>query len=215
LLAGGETVKYPENPETEPSTSEKCRREAQTMMQFTFRPSSHSDDYTVIGKFKTEKQAAKACEAIEKLIDNAGRKNCKLDIDWDPEDAYVANDGTEVVFNVYTAGSTDPIEDVMRKNQVEAITLFVDMQNLTIAVALPPHVTADLVALILNHDDACAVKYLNDHCGKAKKITRANKTVLVWHYRGDGIYNEDEDKLYVGDTEINLEEKPQWTVEEE
>jgi GNAT superfamily N-acetyltransferase len=194
----------------------KLKGRAKTMRAFVFRPSSHSTDYSIIGTFKTQKQAAEACAALEKLVEEALKEGYERELDWSPEDAHVSIEGTEVTFSVYTDGDADPAEEIMRKHHAERVEGFEDLQRLTITVALPPKITPNLIALILDPDDARAVKYLNDNCEEATETTHGRVRRIVWHYRGDGIYDEDADALYLGGkTKINLEKKKQWTVEEE
>jgi hypothetical protein len=191
------------------------RRVNTRQVLLSFRPSSHSDNYTIIGKFETSKQADKAYEKMRKLIEEADKEGNKLDVDWGSEEASVLSGENEVEFIVYTAGYTEPIEAILEEEGAKSIESFVNMQLLTITVALPPQVNVNLAALLLGHTDAHAISYLNECCGKAEEVTRDGMNLLVWHYRGDGIYNEDEDILYLGDVELHLEEKKQWTVEEE
>ena len=181
----------------------------------SFRPSSHSDNYTIVGKFETSKQADKACEKIQELIEETDKRGNKLNVDWGSGDASVSSEKNEVEFTVYTAGYIEPIEAVLEDEGAKRVECFVNLQCLTITVVLPPQVNANLVALLLGHDDAHAIDYLNNHCEKVEEIPRGGVNILIWHYRGDEIYNEDEDILYLGDVEIHLKEKKQWSAEEE
>jgi hypothetical protein len=181
----------------------------------SFRPSSHSDNYTIVGKFETSEQSDQACQKIRKLIEETSMEGSKWDVDWNSEDASVSSWTKEVEVTVYTAGYTEPIEAILRAEGAKTIECFREMQTLTITVALPSRVNANLAALLLGHDDANAMGYLNDYCGKAEETTRDGVNMLVWHYRGDGIYDGDEDTLYLGDVALHLDEKKHWTVEEE
>jgi len=180
-----------------------------------FRPSSRSSNYSIVAIYKTAEEANKTFKAIKRLLKEIeADKSNKYDVDWSEEDVEVWVEGNKVQFNVDTSGYTDPIENVMRTMTPESISLFEDMQTLDISVTLPVGATGGVVALLTDPEDAKAIDFLNYRCGPANKTVAGNNVTMMWHYSGDGIYNNAEGKLYLGDAVIGLKEKPHWKLAE-
>jgi len=179
---------------------------------FKFRPSSHSDDYTVIATYKDRRAAEKVRDALERLLDYARNNEEALDIDWSPDEARVAADGNEVTFRVYTSGYLDDVESVMRTaGSPEDVECYANYQELVVKVRLPQGLTTEAAMLVLDREEADAIKWLNDNCGPPKVTKRGNEDEFEWHYKGNGIYSENDDDLYVG-FEFSLESRRNWEV---
>lgn len=63
---------------------------------FKFRPSSHSDDFTLIATYKDEESALKVGEALKKLMEDMKEHESDYETDWDPN---------ETTINVFKANS--------------------------------------------------------------------------------------------------------------
>ena len=178
---------------------------------FKFRPSSHSEDYTLIATYKDEKEAEKAGKALERLLEDMKEKEENYETDWNPDDAYVSVSGNKLWFEVYTAGYLDDVELVIRDAaKPENIELFTNYQELVIRVRVPKGLTVESAMLILSREEAEAVKWFTETCGEPKMVEEDDAVVFEWFYRGEGIYYEN--TLYIG-FEFYVGNRDNWEVE--
>ena len=82
---------------------------------FKFRPSSHSDDFTIIATYQTVEDTGKATDAVNKILKDMEEHPESYDTDWSPDEAHVSASGNQVNFEVYSAGYIDDVESVVRK----------------------------------------------------------------------------------------------------
>ena len=181
---------------------------------FKFRPSSHSEDLTFIATYKSEEAAEKVYDTLKKMLEDMEWNPDDYETDWSPDEADVNLWGNEVWFGVYTAGYLDDVESVMKKVAIpEKLECYRDYQELVIRVKVPKGLTPETAVLVLDREEAEAIRSLMTLCGEPK-IEKGEKDelVFVWYYRGDGIY--DDGVLYLSGNELRVDERESWEVEE-
>jgi len=165
----------------------------------------------LIAYYKTDKKADKAGQIIQKLIADMKQLDHDYDMDWEPDDANVSVDGDKVVFEVYTAGYLEDVYVTLAKMGATKIEAFQDYQEVTIQLVVPLKASMEALPLLLKNDDVALMKWLTETCGQPKIINEENQTKIEWFYRGDFIYNEEENILY-GNVELDLEKNPMWKI---
>lgn len=182
---------------------------------FKFRPSSHSEDYTIIATYKNEKAARKVKAALFKMLEDMKKNSNEYDVDWDPEDASVSSAGEKVFFEVYTAGYLDCVEALLEKvaKPVESIECYQNYQELEIWVKVPKGLTPEAAMLVLSKEEGEAVRWLISNCGRPKveDCGDGKHQIFKWFYRGDEIYYDG--VLQVG-FEFPVDELENWKVYE-
>ena len=184
---------------------------ARKVYVFKFRPSSHSDDFTLIATYKDEESARKVEDALKRLLKDMEENIDDYDTDWSPDEASVSLDGNKVWFEVYTAGYLDDVESVIRKvAKPENIECYANYQEITVRVRIPKGLTIESAMLVLDKEEAEAIKWFIEKCGKpAIKECGDNTQILEWFYSGDEIYYDD--TLYVG-FEFYIGDRDNWEV---
>ncbi len=178
---------------------------------FRFRPSSHSDNYTVIATYRSDRVAEKVKEALLKMLEDMRRNPESYDTDWDPDEAAVWRDGNHVMFEVYTAGYLEDVDALLRKvAKPQSIECYVNYQELTICVSVPKGLSVEAAMLVLDRDEAEAVKWLTENCGKPEIEENEKERILKWFYKGDEIYSEG--TLYLGALQFPVDERENWSV---
>jgi len=181
------------------------------MIRLKFRPSSHSDDITLIAYYKTDKKADKAEQVMQRLIKDMKQLDHDYELDWDPDEANVSVNGDQVVFEVYTAGYLEDVYVTLVKTGATKIEAFQDYQEVTIQLVVPLKASMETLPLLLKNDDVALMKWLTETCGQPKIIKEENQTKIEWFYRGDYIYNEEENVLY-GNVELDFGKNPMWRI---
>jgi hypothetical protein len=181
------------------------------MIRLKFRPSSHSDDFTLLAHYKTSKEADKAGQAIHRLLEDMKQPENSYETDWEPDEATVSVDGNKVTFEVDTAGYLEDVYATLAKTGATNIESFQSYQEFTIQLVVPLKTSIEALPLILKEDDVSLLKWLTETCGQPKIMEEDNQTQIQWVYRGDGIYNESENVLY-GKVELNLNENSLWRI---
>ena len=176
---------------------------------FRFRPSSHSDEWTIVATYPDKRKAEKAYKKLERLLEDMEKNESEYETDWRANDANCWLNGKEVFFTVYTAGYLDDIYSVLEKFNPQKIEEYRDYQELTIKVRIPKGSTIESLALI-DEEEAKALKWLTEKCGKPKVEEDGDDQLHTFNYKGEGIYFDPE--LHLGPYLINLEEKRNWEV---
>ena len=183
-------------------------------IKICLRPSSHSEDYTLVAEYASEEAAAKTVKAL-KRVRNMATKD-EIDVDWNGEDAQITRKGKTVKFIVNTGGSINEAKAAMHIQTPKGFGAYTNYQELTITVKVPKGIARNvgIVPLVMNPEEANAILCLISSCGEPE-VTRCGKKheILTWNYRGERIYNVDEDVLHVADG-IDLFERKNWTVVE-
>lgn len=181
---------------------------------FKFRPSSHSEDYTVIAKYQTDEDAAKAQKAVEELLKKMETEPEKYDADWSPDETQISTAGNQVSFEVYSAGYLDDVEAALQGVATpETLNSYSNYQEVTISVKIPKGLTPQTAMLVLDQEEAKAIKWLKENIGEPKIIDDENgEQAYEWFYAGDQIYCDD-DYLSL-DFDFVVSERENWIVEE-
>jgi len=184
--------------------------------QVSFRPSSHSHDYTIVAIYETSEEAKKAKEQVMKLLAEMEKDPNAYLVDWDPEEAEVSLKDNKLFFSVYTAGYLDEAERKIEATGPKKMNTYENYQELTIQITTPKGVTLETAGLILPAEEVSALKWLYTFLGKPtiKPHSDPDKQILEWKYSGDGIYNSLTNTIYLPN-EINLFNRKNWKVIEE
>lgn len=184
-----------------------------TFVIFKFRPSSHSEDYTLIATYPAVEDAGKAQAALDRLLKDMEEHPDTYDTDWSPEEAQISTAGNQVTFAVYSAGYVDDVESVLNKAaNPEKVECYTNYQELTITVKVPKGLTPETAMLVLEKEEAEAIKWLTTAIGPPKIAeSEDGEQTYEWFYSGDEIYWDG--CLSVG-FEFRVDEKENWTVEE-
>jgi len=175
-----------------------------------FRPSSHSEDYTIFARFKDAATAQHVAEILKKLLEDMEKHPEDYEIDWLPDEAKVTQYGDTVEFTVYTAGYLQEVEATLRKyDSPTELKVYRDYQELTIRLHLPEGATLETLPLLLDSEDLAIVRWLNQNCGEPQVIIRDGKKLLAWHYAGDAIYY---DGILYTDKGNPIGEKDYWEI---
>ena len=178
-----------------------------------FRPSSHSEDFTIIAEYATPAQANKAEAILKKMLEDMKTHEDDYDSDWEPDEASVSAYGRNVSFEVYTAGYLSHVISTMNKlKPIKPLEVFRNYQEIAIKLTLPEGMTIETIPLVFDARDVKAVRWLTEKCGKPKRIKWNGKEQLMWLYKGDEIYYGG--TLWAGAVEINVYEKEYWDVDE-
>ena len=180
---------------------------------FKFRPSSHSDDYTIIATYGSEEDAEKVANKISEMLRDMENRMDDYDVDWAPSDARFYSDGKRVVFTVYTAGYLSDVEALMMKvAKPQEIKYYQNYQELMIAAAVPRDLPVEAALVVQGDEEAEAIKWLIENCGKPVVADAGDRRILKWFYCGDGIFDGEE--LRLGGLTLNIYEHENWSVEE-
>jgi hypothetical protein len=183
-----------------------------------FRPGSHSSDLTVVFTYSTSKAAregARKLRWINKAILSASEKLPENSVDWHGQ-FVIRRKRKEVLFHAFTDGELNIIK---RSIQSAAQPLKVEdcynYQELTIAVTLPQEASAriesDALAMIIDPDEARAIRWLNQHCGAPRVTGQGSNRKLTWQYSGEHIFSADRRRLFL-DQLFQVDTRPNWKI---
>jgi hypothetical protein len=179
---------------------------------FKFRPSSHSEDYTLIATYKDEETAKKVRDALFKMLEDMKKNPEGYDTDWDPDEAGVSHYGDHVTFEVYTAGCLGDVEALLEKvAKPQSVECYQNYQEITIYVEVPKGLSLDAAMLVMDKEEAEAIKWLRERCGKPEIMENGESQIFKWFYAGDEIYYDG--VLNLGGFEFPVDERKNWTVE--
>jgi hypothetical protein len=179
---------------------------------FKFRPSSHSEDYTLIATYEDEETAKKVRDALFKMLEDMKKNPEGYDTDWDPDEAEVSQCGDQVTFEVYTAGYLDDVEALLEKvAKPQSVECYQNYQEITIYVQVPKGLSLDAAMLVMDKDEAEAIKWLRKYCGEPEVLDNGKSRIFKWDYAGDGIYSDG--TLYLGGFKFPVDERKNWSVE--
>jgi len=183
------------------------------MQIFKFRPSSHSEDYTIIATYRDAETAKRVEEALHRMLEDMEENMEDYDTDWGPDEADVSVEGDKVYFEVYTAGYLDCVESLIRKvAKPVSVECYQNFQQLEISVVVPKGLTPETAMLVMDSDEAEVVKWLTKNCGPPQiaDCGDGKHQVFKWFYRGDEIYYDG--VLNVG-FEFPIDDMKNWEVD--
>ena len=181
---------------------------------FRFRPSSHSEDITLIARYADPADADKAYDALKRLLKDMEENIDEYEVDWSSDEAGVELwDKHTVVFNVYTAGYLEDVEAVLRRfKSLQKIDAYTNYQEVVITVKLPA-TSKEAAALILEPEELNAIRWLEQHCKCEQEKLKDGNLALKFYYAGDQIYDECANTLHLGSGVLDLDEHKNWEVE--
>jgi len=178
---------------------------------FKLRPSSHSSDYTIVAKFRTEEEAEETYRKLKQLIEEMNEEDKEISgIDWSSEDAFYSLRDKTVYFSVYSSGRLGPVEDIL--SEAEDYNVYTNYQELTISVEVPRGLGFESAMIVLPREEAEMLKVLRERCEEVEVEEEGDRQFFIFKYRGDGIYDEFDDELFLGDTSLKLSDRPNWMV---
>lgn len=178
------------------------------------RPSSHSDDVTVVVTYDDEATAEKAFKLLKALLEDVKRNPDLYEnaIDWSPDEAWVSLQGKSVAFSAYTAGRVKCVEYTMKKvSKPASIRHYVNWQHLAIILEVPAGLTITSAIVILDDEEREAVRRLLKLCGEPKVRDQGDKRMFIWNYVGRWIFSKG--KLYLDDFTFRIDGRENWRVE--
>jgi len=182
---------------------------------FKFRPSSHSEDYTLIATYANEEDAMSVAKKLFEMLEDMERNIDSYDTDWSPDDAHVSIDGRRVIFNVYTAGYLSDVRALLEKvAEPQSLECYENYQSLTISMVVPKDLSVEAAMVVCQNEEAEAIRWLVKNCGQPKIVDEKNMRIFRWDYCGDEIYDYDEGILRLGDLQFEVHKYKNWSVNE-
>jgi hypothetical protein len=136
-----------------------------------FRPSSHSDNYTVVADFQNEKAAKKVATELH--------------------DKSVKNQVISRVTGVYLVEAEEIEEDLKKAGAIKT-QILTSYQKLLIRISAPEGAREELLPLFLSHATIEVLRTLRKLCKKPVEEKKDGKTCLVFRYVGERIFYRDE-----------------------
>jgi len=166
----------------------------------------------LIATYKDGETAKKVEDALFKMLEDMKRNPEGYDTDWDPDEAGVSHCGNQVTFEVYTAGYLDDVEALLEKvAKPQSVECYQNYQEITIYVEVPKGLSLDAATLVLDRDEAEAMKWLRRHCGEPEVLDDGESRIFKWFYAGDEIYYDG--ALNLEGFEFPVDERKNWSVE--
>jgi len=165
------------------------------------RPSSHSDDYTIIARYATPKQAERAFSGLQRfLIKLQNHKqtagwNTSLDTDWHPAEAGINLQKNEVKFQVNTDGFLKQVALTLKRFKPKKIRSIEDHIEVRFSLKTPRGATVATLPFTLPDKDVQLVRKLVKMCGEPAIRNEGRKQFFDWKFVGQAakICEEKED----------------------
>ena len=180
------------------------------LLIFKFRPSSHSEDYTISATYKTKRESLNAHKKLECLLEDIRKNPSRYNVDWNPDDASFRLNGKTVLFGVYSNGDIRDIEDIL--SDAEEYEVHTNYQEVTVKVKVPKGSSFEAALLILDGEEAEALKELKEVSQGTKVEEDAENRFFIFEYRGDGIFDDCQNLLLVGKVAFDLSQRDNWGV---
>jgi len=180
------------------------------LLIFKFRLSSHSEDYTISAAYKTKREALNAYKKLERLLKDMKKHPSRYNVDWNPDDISFGLNRKTVVFGVYSNGDIRDIEDIL--SDAEEYEVHTNYQEVTVKVKVPKGSSFEAVLLILDREEAEALKDLKEVSQEVKVEEDAENRYFIFEYRGDGIFDDCQNLLLVGKVAFDLSQRDNWEV---
>jgi len=180
------------------------------LLIFKFRPTSHSEDYTITATYKTKRESLNAHKKLECLLEDIKKHPSRYNVDWNPDDASFRLNAKTVVFGVYSNGDIRDIEDIL--SDAEEYEVDTNYQEVTIRVKVPKGLNFEAASLILDGEEAEALKELKEVSQETKVEEDGENRLFIFEYRGDGIFDDCQNLLLVGKVAFDLSQRDNWEV---
>ncbi|MHA1744027.1 MAG: hypothetical protein ACTSV6_07235 [Candidatus Heimdallarchaeota archaeon] len=179
-------------------------------MKVNFRPSSHSEDYTILGVFPDKKIARLAYNAVRRLLRDIRNGKTDFPRDWSLDEATVRLRGNRVLFSVYTAGYIETIRALLEKYEPEILEEYTNYQELEIRLTLPSQVSIKTAPLILPKEQLALFRQLLKICKVTTKREK-KQTIFIFRYFGEEIYTS-EGVITIGSEEYPVDQWDNWEI---
>jgi hypothetical protein len=169
----------------------------------------------IIATYRTEAAAKGSLSGVKSLLKDMKDNPDDYNTDWHPKDAEASLEGKHVTFKVYTGGSTEDVEVVMKKFKPTNLKEYEFFQEVKITVRLPLKLTIKSAELVLDEPELQVIKWLKKEAGKPEIEVDGEQQSLSWEYRGNGIFFDN--TIVIPDHELDasgldLDEHPNWKV---
>ena len=146
----------------------------QTTLIIKFRPSSHSEDGTIVATFEKREVAKKALEKLDQVLQCASCSVFKKKV--------------KVKCGDCEYGTLDRATHILVRFGAKSVEEVGSYQELTITVTLPPKVTIETSPLVLDKNTASIIKELVAICPRPKQKMTEKETVYTFKYSGPSIF---------------------------
>jgi len=138
----------------------------------SFRPSSHSDDGTIVAMFKSEKEAKTAAKKLEMVGDKQKKQHKNL-----------------VLVGFWNAdfGTIPPIVQELKKLGATQTRVYDSYQELTVEFEFPLDVSPKMLPLLFDADSLGIWNWFSKRC-KKQTFKRNGKQIVQFFYCGDTVY---------------------------
>jgi alpha-L-fucosidase len=137
------------------------------MIEIKFRPSSHSEDGTIIATFSNEKRAKEVVKRLKRY--GARQLGCRVGVSCSDAEY----------------GTIERVDEVFSEYDAEDVEQYDMYQELIIEVTLPIGVPLSAVPLVVDRETAEIIVKLTKWLGKPEeKLTRQSKK-LIYRYEGE------------------------------
>jgi hypothetical protein len=196
------------------------------------RPSSHSEDYTLIATYKTVSTALKAQTLLNKSLNDMRLHQNDYPGSWDVQDAHVSVVRNVLTFKiVYASGVTDA-EALIQKTSPKTTTVYANgkkqpatvfglardfLQSLTITLTLPKKANKPIAQLLLSEQEQRLVTWLNKVFTLVEETEDAKTQKRTWKGMGVGIYDAKAQIIDMGNGangQVPLKDRKCWSVVE-
>jgi len=137
------------------------------MIEIKFRPSSHSEDGTIVATFSNEERAKEVAKRLKRY--GARRLDCRVGVSCSDAEY----------------GTLDRVNNIFNECDAEDMEQYDLYQEFIIEVTLPIGVPFSAVPLIVDRETAEIIAKLTRWLGKPEeKLTRRSKK-LIYRYEGE------------------------------
>jgi hypothetical protein len=197
------------------------------------RPSSHSEDYTLVAKYKTVTAALKAQTMLNHVLTDMRLHQGDYPSSWTAQDAHVSVARNVLTFKIDYASGVADAEAMMQKTSPQTATACESkrkqsttifglarnfLQSLTITLTLPKNVTKPIAQLVLSEKEQKLITWLNKVFTLIEEAEDAETQKRVWSGIGLGLYYAKSHILDMGNGpngQVHLKGRNCWSVVED
>jgi hypothetical protein len=147
------------------------------MLVLKFRPSSHSEDGTVVAEFPDRKAATKAVAKF-----GGSRFGNKMGVTFDNGEY----------------GTMDEAADKLEIAGALGVKQYYSYQELTVTITVPTGSTLGSLAVVIGAELATILKELTRLCKEPTTTVKGNTKTLIFKYAGESIFSKGSNYFYFG-----------------
>jgi hypothetical protein len=138
----------------------------------SFRPSSHSEDGTIVATFKSEEEAKAAAKKLELVGDKQKKRHKNL-----------------VLVGFWNAdfGTIPPVAQALKNLGAAQTRVYNAYQELTVEFEFPLDVPPKMLPLLFDADSLGIWNWFSQQCQK-QEFKRGGKQIIQFFYCGDAVY---------------------------